>query len=566
MRPRPTPLPAQRQPDAAVRLERPTRPRRRDGDLHRRRDLHEGGSPSAPTYRFQPTDDRRRPRQRRRPGDVREHPDRRPDEALINEDGDADLKVASFNVLNYFTTLGDPRRQLGDAAAPVQRPRRRRQHRQRRLRPARRLGPAGLRPPAGQDRHGDQRPRRRRGRPDGDRELRGPRRDAGRGDQHLVAALNADAGAGTWAANPSSADLPPAAGMDVITNAIIYKPAAVDRRRRVPCARHQSSDAGDGVRQRARAARARSFEPTAGGDAVPVRRQPLQVQGLGRSAPGRRRHRRRPGCVQRLPRAAGAALRDWVADRAGRDGGESVVLAGDFNSYAEEDPLQVLYDAGYTDVEQHFANGEYSYSFSGLSGSLDHVLATTPRSSGRPAPTSGTSTARVRWRWSTAAGTTTRPTSTTPVRTAPPTTTRSCSGCSARLKAKPPVKAKVKPKKVKVDKTRRASSCEWPRRDTRRPARSASSWQAETYRVRLDDGRAIVRLKAFPSPVSTVPRCATAATSAPSRLSPRSASRSSGADRASLSSSTTRPRRSLRGAAGRPPSAVIPALVGTGHS
>ena len=43
-----------------------------------------------------------------------------------------------------------------------------------------------------------------------------------------------------------------------------------------------------------------------------------------------------------------------------------------------EDPLRILYDAGYTNVEQHFANGEYSYSFSGLSGSLDHVLVNGP--------------------------------------------------------------------------------------------------------------------------------------------------------------------------------------------
>ncbi len=46
----------------------------------------------------------------------------------------------------------------------------------------------------------------------------------------LVAALNADAGAGAWAANPSSAELPAASNeMDVIPNAIIYKPASVDR-------------------------------------------------------------------------------------------------------------------------------------------------------------------------------------------------------------------------------------------------------------------------------------------------------------------------------------------------
>ena len=55
-------------------------------------------------------------------------------------------------------------------------------------------------------------------------------------------------------------------------------------------------------------------------------------------------------------------------------GAKAVVLAGDFNSYAKEDPLDVLSAAGYTNAEQHFGHGEYSYSFSGLSGSLDHVL------------------------------------------------------------------------------------------------------------------------------------------------------------------------------------------------
>jgi 5'-nucleotidase len=44
-------------------------------------------------------------------------------------------------------------------------------------------------------------------------------------------------------------------------------------------------------------------------------------------------------------------------DRAARLGlfdhhdGEAAVLVGDFNSYTQEDPLKVLYDAGYTDAE-----------------------------------------------------------------------------------------------------------------------------------------------------------------------------------------------------------------------
>jgi 5'-nucleotidase len=39
-----------------------------------------------------------------------------------------------------------------------------------------------------------------------------------------------------------------------------------------------------------------------------------------------------------------------------------------------EDPLDVLYKAGYTDVGSRFDNDSWSYSFSGLSGSLDHIL------------------------------------------------------------------------------------------------------------------------------------------------------------------------------------------------
>ena len=45
----------------------------------------------------------------------------------------------------------------------------------------------------------------------------------------LVDALNADAGAGTWAYVPSSTELPATSLQDVITNALIYQPAAVER-------------------------------------------------------------------------------------------------------------------------------------------------------------------------------------------------------------------------------------------------------------------------------------------------------------------------------------------------
>ncbi len=55
---------------------------------------------------------------------------------------------------------------------------------------------------------------------------------------------------------------------------------------------------------------------------------------------------------------------------------EEIFLAGDFNSYTEEEPIHVLEAGGFELVESDDPNSpdEESYSFSGLSGSLDHVL------------------------------------------------------------------------------------------------------------------------------------------------------------------------------------------------
>ena len=55
-------------------------------------------------------------------------------------------------------------------------------------------------------------------------------------------------------------------------------------------------------------------------------------------------------------------------------GTEKVLLSGDFNAYSREDPMQVLYDAGYTDIGNAKAPGEHTYLFGGTVGSLDHVL------------------------------------------------------------------------------------------------------------------------------------------------------------------------------------------------
>ncbi|MGW9415937.1 ExeM/NucH family extracellular endonuclease [Arthrobacter cupressi] len=54
-------------------------------------------------------------------------------------------------------------------------------------------------------------------------------------------------------------------------------------------------------------------------------------------------------------------------------GTDKVFLIGDFNAYAQEDPIKVLTGAGYTDLEA--GTGKHSYLFGGMVGSLDHILA-----------------------------------------------------------------------------------------------------------------------------------------------------------------------------------------------
>jgi len=60
-------------------------------------------------------------------------------------------------------------------------------------------------------------------------------------------------------------------------------------------------------------------------------------------------------------------------------GTDKVFLIGDFNSYAKEDPINVLTGAGYVNQDDKAKNADgtakHSYLYGGLVGSLDHILA-----------------------------------------------------------------------------------------------------------------------------------------------------------------------------------------------
>ncbi|MEJ5944110.1 ExeM/NucH family extracellular endonuclease [Pseudokineococcus basanitobsidens] len=259
------------------------------------------------------------------------------------EDVGGDVQVATFNVLNYFTTFGGEARGADDEAGL--------QRQEAKIVTAiNALGAevVGLEEIENGAALGEDR----------DEAL-----------ATLTEALNEGAGEERWAYVPSPADLPPAQDQDVIRNAFIYQPAAVDLvgesvvdddeewvgRARQPLAQVFSTGGPDAYRFMAVVNHFKSKgsvpQPPRDGD-----EDTGDGQGNGNAT--------RVAEAQRL-----VEFVDGIDDAP-----EDVVLLGDFNSYTQEDPLDVLRDAGYVDLGSEYDAGD-TYVFSGRTGSLDHVLA-----------------------------------------------------------------------------------------------------------------------------------------------------------------------------------------------
>ena len=75
--------------------------------------------------------------------------------------------------------------------------------------------------------------------------------------------------------------------------------------------------------------------------------------------------------------AAAIALTNWLATDPTVSGDPDFFIIGDLNAYAMEDPIYAIEGAGYTNLVKAFAGTwAYSYIFDGQAGYLDHALAT----------------------------------------------------------------------------------------------------------------------------------------------------------------------------------------------
>ncbi len=81
------------------------------------------------------------------------------------------------------------------------------------------------------------------------------------------------------------------------------------------------------------------------------------------------------GCWNARRTAAAEYMTQWLATNPTGVADNDIVIMGDLNAYAMEDPVYALEQAGYINIARQLkGNKAYSYVFTGLAGSLDHVM------------------------------------------------------------------------------------------------------------------------------------------------------------------------------------------------
>ncbi len=184
--------------------------------------------------------------------------------------------------------------------------------------------------------------------------------------QALVDAANARCGAGTLRFIDTGV-----IGTDAIKVGLLYKPATVS-----PVGTHAvlNSSAfvtGGDSSERNRPALAQRF--TANGETVTIVVNHLKSKGSACDTPDAGDGQ--GNCNQVRTRAAQSLL-TWLSTQPAGGSDPDVLIIGDLNSYGQEDPIKAIEAAGYTDLAKKFGgNKAYSFVFDGQTGSLDYALA-----------------------------------------------------------------------------------------------------------------------------------------------------------------------------------------------
>ncbi len=166
-------------------------------------------------------------------------------------------------------------------------------------------------------------------------------------------------------------------GTDAIKVALIYQPASV-----TPVGAFAILDSSDDPRfidTLNRPVLIQTFEERATGQRFTVAVNHLKSKGSDCNAVGDRDILDGQGNCSVTRTLAAEALADYLATDPTGSGDDDFLIIGDLNSYRMEDPIVALESKGYTDLHERFDGAEaYSYLFDGQLGYLDTALANGP--------------------------------------------------------------------------------------------------------------------------------------------------------------------------------------------
>ncbi|AQV97566.1 endonuclease [Cupriavidus necator] len=159
----------------------------------------------------------------------------------------------------------------------------------------------------------------------------------------------------------------PALGRDAIAVGLLYNASTA-----IPAGRAATTWLGE----RSRQPLAGTFRATAGGTPVTVVVNHLKSKNCTEAAGAQADQGDGQGCWNPARAQAAEALAGWLGATPTGVAGAAVLVIGDLNSYAMEDPVRVLARRGYADMVAQFAGLQaYSYVYNGQAGYLDHALA-----------------------------------------------------------------------------------------------------------------------------------------------------------------------------------------------
>ena len=178
--------------------------------------------------------------------------------------------------------------------------------------------------------------------------------------QALVDAMNRALGTEAWAVMP---DPPSGAGTDQIKQAIVYRPDVLEL----------VSSAADPAEEHDRPPVAATFRHRSTGEVFTMVVVHFKSKG---SCPPAGDIDRGFGCWNLRRAAQAQATIDFAVELGAAAEDPDVLVVGDLNSYRAEPPVEVFEQAGWSNLDEHVPERErYTYVYFGESGTLDYALA-----------------------------------------------------------------------------------------------------------------------------------------------------------------------------------------------